>query len=139
MKGLGCRRRKIAIVTTAARCAKGFVVLPERWAAERTFARLGRCRRLAEDRECFDPKALAVLRLTSIRLMLRFRIAGVVRGARLQQDLAYRMENVFATLSTVTPSAGDSIVERSGTPYDSAVSIFCSLEPGTGVVTATDL
>ena len=31
--------------------AKGFVVLPKRWVVERTFAWLGRCRRLAKDWE----------------------------------------------------------------------------------------
>ena len=31
--------------------AKGFVLLPIRWTAERTFARPGRCRRLSLDRE----------------------------------------------------------------------------------------
>ena len=30
---------------------KGFQVLPKRWIAERTYARLGRCRRLAKDYE----------------------------------------------------------------------------------------
>jgi transposase len=48
-----------------------FVVLPKRWIVERTFAWLGRCRRLAKDWECFDRKALAFLKLASIRLMLR--------------------------------------------------------------------
>ena len=51
--------------------AKGFVVLPKRWIVERTFAWLGRCRRLARDWENFNRKALAFLRLASIRLMLR--------------------------------------------------------------------
>jgi transposase len=51
--------------------AKGFVVLPKRWIVERTFAWLGRCRRLARDWECLSRKALAFLRLASIRLMLR--------------------------------------------------------------------
>ena len=51
--------------------AKGFVVLPRRWVVERTFAWLGRCRRLAKDWECLNRKALAFLRLASIRLMLR--------------------------------------------------------------------
>ena len=51
--------------------AKGFVVLPRRWIVERTFAWLGRCRRLAKDWENLNRKALAFLRLASIRLMLR--------------------------------------------------------------------
>ena len=51
--------------------AKGFVVLPRRWVVERTFAWLGRCRRLAKDWENLNRKALAFLRLASIRLMLR--------------------------------------------------------------------
>ena len=51
--------------------AKTFVVLPKRWIVERTFAWLGRCRRLARDWENFNHKALAFLRLASIRLMLR--------------------------------------------------------------------
>ena len=51
--------------------AKGFIVLPRRWVVERTFAWLNRCRRLARDWECINRKALAFLRLASIRLMLR--------------------------------------------------------------------
>ena len=51
--------------------AKAFVVLPKRWIVERTLAWLGRCRRLAKDWECLNRKALAFLRLASIRLMLR--------------------------------------------------------------------
>ena len=50
---------------------KGFAVLPKRWIVERTLAWLGRCRRLAKDWECLNRKALAFLRLASIRLMLR--------------------------------------------------------------------
>ena len=51
--------------------AKGFVVLPKRWIVERSIAWLNRCRRLAKDWECVNRKALAFLRLASIRLMLR--------------------------------------------------------------------
>jgi transposase len=50
---------------------KGFVVLPKRWIVERTLAWLNRCRRLAKDWENLNIKALAFLRLASIRLMLR--------------------------------------------------------------------
>jgi len=51
--------------------AKGFVVLPKRWIVERTIAWLNRCRRLAKDWENLNRKALAFLRLASIRRMLR--------------------------------------------------------------------
>jgi len=51
--------------------AKRFVVLPKRWIVERTIAWLNRCRRLAKDWECLNRKALAFLKLASIRLMLR--------------------------------------------------------------------
>jgi transposase len=50
---------------------KGFVVLPKRWIVERTLAWLNRCRRLSRDWENLNIKALAFLRLASIRLMLR--------------------------------------------------------------------
>jgi putative transposase len=50
---------------------KAFVVLPKRWIIERTLAWLNRCRRLAKDWETLNRKALAFLRLASIRLMLR--------------------------------------------------------------------
>jgi transposase len=51
--------------------ATGFEVLPKRWIAERTFAWLNRCRRLAKDFENLTPAALTFVKLASIRLMLR--------------------------------------------------------------------
>ena len=51
--------------------AVGFQIVPKRWIVERTIAWLNRCRRLAKDWECLNRKALAFLRLASIRLMLR--------------------------------------------------------------------
>jgi transposase len=51
--------------------ANGFVVLPKRWIVERSIAWLNRCRRLAKDWENLNRKALAFLRLASIRCMLR--------------------------------------------------------------------
>lgn len=51
--------------------ANGFVVLPRRWVVERTIAWLNRSRRLTRDWENLNRKALAFLRLASIRLMLR--------------------------------------------------------------------
>ena len=65
-----CRRSNVEIVKRSDQ-AKGFVVLPKRWIVERTIAWLNRCRRLAKDWECLNRKALAFLRLASIRLMLR--------------------------------------------------------------------
>ena len=51
--------------------AKGFTVLPKRWIVERTIGWLNRCRRLAKDWECLNRKALAFVKLASIRIMLR--------------------------------------------------------------------
>ena len=51
--------------------APGFVPLPKRWIVERTFAWLGRCRRLAKDFENLAVNALAFLCLGMVRLMLR--------------------------------------------------------------------
>ncbi len=48
-----------------------FKVLPKRWIVERTFAWLGRCRRLAKDFECLVRIAVAFIDLAMIRLMLR--------------------------------------------------------------------
>jgi transposase len=47
------------------------VVLPRRWVVERTIAWLNRCRRLGQGLGKPQRKALAFLRLASIRLMLR--------------------------------------------------------------------
>ena len=51
--------------------AKGFTVLPKRWVVERTIGWLNRCRRLAKDWECLNRSALAFLRWSSVRMMLR--------------------------------------------------------------------
>ncbi len=48
--------------------AKGFEVLPRRWVVERTFAWLGRCRRLAKDREKSLASAEAWINISHIRL-----------------------------------------------------------------------
>jgi len=64
------RRVKLEIVKRSD-AAKGFVVLPKRWIVERTIGWRNRCRRLAKDWENLNRKALAFLRLASIRLMVR--------------------------------------------------------------------
>lgn len=51
--------------------AKGFEVLPRRWGVERTFAWLGRCRRLAKDWEKSIASATAFLLIANIRLLTR--------------------------------------------------------------------
>jgi len=50
---------------------KGFVVLPRRWVVERTFAWLGRCRRLAKDVENSIASAESWLLIASIRILTR--------------------------------------------------------------------
>ena len=64
------RRLNVEVVKRSDQ-AKTFVVLPKRWIVERTFAWLNRCRRLVKDWECLNRKALAFLKLASIRIMLR--------------------------------------------------------------------
>ena len=56
--------------------AKGFEVLPKRWVVERTFAWLGRCRRLAKDFESTIESALAWLYIAHIRRLTRKIAAG---------------------------------------------------------------
>jgi transposase len=48
-----------------------FVVLPKRWVVERTFAWIGRNRRLARDFERYARTVAAFVRLAMIRIMLR--------------------------------------------------------------------
>ena len=50
---------------------KGFQLLPRRWVVERTFAWLGRCRRLAKDFEAGPATEIAWLLIAQIRLLTR--------------------------------------------------------------------
>ena len=50
--------------------AKGWVKLPIRWTVERTFAWLGKCRRLTKDREKSVMSSEAFIKLAMIHLML---------------------------------------------------------------------
>jgi putative transposase len=50
---------------------KGWVKLPIRWTVERTFAWLGRCRRLSKDREKSVLSSESFVKLAMIQLMLR--------------------------------------------------------------------
>jgi len=49
----------------------GFVVLPKRWIVERTFAWLGRYRRLSKDYETLTESSESVIYLAMTHLMLR--------------------------------------------------------------------
>lgn len=51
--------------------AEGFEVLPRRWVVERTFAWLGRCRRLAKDWEKSIESSTAWATIASIRMLTR--------------------------------------------------------------------
>ena len=51
--------------------AKGFELLPRRWVVERTFAWLGRCRRLAKDWEKSIASAQAWIFIAHIRILTR--------------------------------------------------------------------
>lgn len=50
---------------------KGFQLLPRRWVVERTFAWLGRCRRLTKDFEASAATELAWLHVAHLRLLTR--------------------------------------------------------------------
>jgi len=50
---------------------KDFVVLPERWVVERTFAWHGRCRRRSKDYEFRTDSSESMVRMAAIELMLR--------------------------------------------------------------------
>lgn len=58
----------LAIVKRPAGVA-GFQVLPRRWVGERTFAWLGRCRRLSNDDEELPETSEAVIRVAMIHLI----------------------------------------------------------------------
>ena len=51
--------------------AVGFEVLPHRWIVERTFAWLGRFRRLSKDYEALVETSEAMIQIAMIRLMAR--------------------------------------------------------------------
>jgi putative transposase len=51
--------------------AKGFEVLPRRWVVERTFAWLGRCRRLTRDFEATVASAVTWVLVAHIRILMR--------------------------------------------------------------------
>lgn len=58
-------------IVPKAKGAKGFTVLSRRWVVERTFAWMGRCRRLAKDVERSVASSLAWVKLAGCRFMMR--------------------------------------------------------------------
>lgn len=58
-------------VVSRPRGAKGFVLLPKRWVAERTFSWNDRCRRHSKDYERRTDSSEAMVKVSAIRLMLR--------------------------------------------------------------------
>ena len=68
LKGIGCWTIEIIKRSDT---AVGFEILPRRWVVERTFAWLGRCRRLAKDWDRTIASATAWTFLASIRMLTR--------------------------------------------------------------------
>ena len=62
--------------------AEGWVRLPIRWTVERTFAWLGRCRRLSKDREKSILSSESFIKLAMIQLMVH-RLRALRDGARI--------------------------------------------------------
>ena len=58
-------------IVKRARNSHQFEVLPRRWVVERTFAWLGRCRRLSKDFEALCETTEAWINIAMIQLMLR--------------------------------------------------------------------
>lgn len=77
---------KLEIVSRP-RDATGFIVIPKRWTAERTFAWLGRSRRLSKDYERRTDSSESMIRLSSIHLLLK-RLAPLKTQVPFKYNLA---------------------------------------------------
>jgi putative transposase len=58
-------------IVSRPREAKGFILLPKRWVVERTFAWLGRSRRLSKDYERRTDSSESMVRLSAIHLLVK--------------------------------------------------------------------
>lgn len=61
----------VNLQTVKRRDNPGFMLEARRWIVERTFAWLGKCRRLSKDYELMTKSSLSMLYLSMIRLVLR--------------------------------------------------------------------
>jgi putative transposase len=61
----------LAVLEIVQRTSQGFEVQPKRWIVERTFAWLGRYRRLSKDYERMTETSEAVIQVAMVHLMLR--------------------------------------------------------------------
>jgi putative transposase len=71
VRGLRSRNKLRLEIVKRSDDAKGFVVLPRRWVVERTFAWLGRSRRLSKEYEATTASSEAFVKLTMIHHMTR--------------------------------------------------------------------
>jgi len=85
--------------------AKGFAVLPKRWIVERTFAWLGRSRRLSKDYEALPETSEAWIRIAMIQLMLKRLAPGTYTSQTGSQSTGRREDRrgdrCFCQLSSV--------------------------------------
>ena len=65
------RRKVLLEIVKRPEGIKGFLLLPKRWIVERTFAWLGRYRRLSKDYEYLTQTSEAMIRVAMIHLMVR--------------------------------------------------------------------
>ena len=65
------RRKVLLEIVKRPEGTKGFLLLPKRWIVERTFAWLGRYRRLSKDDEYLTQTSEAMIRVAMIHLMAR--------------------------------------------------------------------
>lgn len=61
----------IEVEAVGRRCKKSFIVEPKRWIVERTFAWLGKFRRLSKDYELISNTSLNMIYLGMVRIMSR--------------------------------------------------------------------
>ena len=71
LRGLRSRSKILLEIVKRSDAQKGFKVLPHRWIVERTFAWLGRYRRLSKDYEFLPETSEAFIKIAMIDLMLR--------------------------------------------------------------------